>query len=359
MKDRTKNIIISIGFFLILIIMFLINIITKDKEISLVERRKLAKAPEFNSESILNGDISEDFEDYVIDQFSFRDSLRNIKSFFSMNVFMQKDNNKLFVKNGAIYKMEYPLNEKNVQKTAEKMSVVYEKYLKNMNVYYSVIPEKNYYLNDDHLKLDYGKLVSIMNENLEEMKFIDISSSLSLDDFYKTDIHWRQENLGDVVSKLQDEMNLEKKETHYTKENVGDFYGTYYGQIGGNIAPDEMYILTNDEINGCITFNYETMENDVIYDKDNSSDKYDIYLSGPTPVIIIENPNVKEEKELLLFRDSFGSSLAPLLVQNYSKITLIDLRYISNSLLSNYIEFGNQDVLFLYSTLVINQNILR
>ena len=76
-------------------------------------------------------------------------------------------------------------------------------------------------------------------------------------------------------------------------------------------------------------------------------------------MISIENPNAKTDKELLLFRDSFGSSLAPLLVENYSKITLIDLRYVSRQLLENFIDFENQDVLFLYSTVVLNQNVLK
>jgi len=61
----------------------------------------------------------------------------------------------------------------------------------------------------------------------------------------------------------------------------------------------------------------------------------------------------------VLFRDSFGSSIAPLFLENYSKITLVDLRYISKDVLENYIEFDKQDVLFLYSTLVLNQNIFK
>ena len=61
----------------------------------------------------------------------------------------------------------------------------------------------------------------------------------------------------------------------------------------------------------------------------------------------------------MLFRDSFGSSIAPLLIENYRKITLIDLRYINSELLSEYVEFNNQDVLFLYSGVVLNQNILK
>ena len=60
--------------------------------------------------------------------------------------------------------------------------------------------------------------------------------------------------------------------------------------------------------------------------------------------------------ELVVFRDSFGSSLAPLLAGSYRKITLIDLRYISSDLLESYVRFQEQDVLFLYSALIWNQS---
>ena len=57
-----------------------------------------------------------------------------------------------------------------------------------------------------------------------------------------------------------------------------------------------------------------------------------------------------------MFRDSFGSSLAPLLAGSYRKITLIDLQYISSDLLESYVCFQEQDVLFLYSALIWNQS---
>lgn len=82
-----------------------------------------------------------------------------------------------------------------------------------------------------------------------------------------------------------------------------------------------------------IPFNYETKEKGKVYDLrkyKNLKDKYDIYLSGPTSLISIENPNADNDKELLLFKDSFGSSIAPLLIEHYRKITLIDLRYINS-----------------------------
>ena len=91
-------------------------------------------------------------------------------------------------------------------------------------------------------------------------------------------------------------------------------------------------------------------------EKINSLDKYDIYLSGATPVLKIENPENKTGNELIIFRDSYASSLVPLFIPKYSKITLIDTRYISPKLLPNYVEFNNQDILFMYSTLVINNS---
>ena len=57
-----------------------------------------------------------------------------------------------------------------------------------------------------------------------------------------------------------------------------------------------------------------------------------------------------------IFRDSFGSSIAPLLSEGYAKITLVDIRYLRADLLERFIEFKNQDVLFLYSTSVLNHS---
>lgn len=360
MQENTKNVIVSVGFLIILFIVFLVNIIIKDKEISIAERRKLSQFPEISISKLFNGDFAKKFDKYSVDQFVARDVFRSIKAFNSRYIFGQKDNNKLFEKDGAIHKIEYPLNKNNVQKSADKIKAIYTKYLQNMNVYYSIIPDKNYYLkNDDHLKMDYEELYNIMNTTLGELNYIDISNDLSLEDYYKTDLHWRQEKLNNVVNTIKNNMNLSINEIEYEIKEVGKFYGTYYGQLGINVQPDNMYILTNKTVENCTTYNLETKEYGKIYNEKAKIDNYDIYLSGATPLITIENPNANVEKELLLFRDSFGSSIAPLLVENYSKITLIDIRYISSTLLDQYIKFKDQDVLFLYSSLILNQNILK
>ena len=44
----------------------------------------------------------------------------------------------------------------------------------------------------------------------------------------------------------------------YEEKELGEFYGVYYGQIGVRVKPDTMRYLTNDTIENCTTYNFET-----------------------------------------------------------------------------------------------------
>lgn len=361
--NSKKNIIISIGFVSIIFVVFIINIIKPDIKISISERRKLEQFPQITIKELFNGSVSEKFEKYEMDQFVGRDTLRKIKTIFHFGVYKQKDNNGLFIKDDAIYKIEYPLDEKAVEKTAKKIKQIKDKYLKENNVYYSIIPDKNYFLDNNYLKMDYKKMEDIMQNNLYDMQYINIFPELKLEDYYRTDIHWKQESIRKVVKKIETQMGLKNTSNiNYNEIKIGNFYGSYYGQVGIPMKPDEIKYLTNETIQNCVTYNFETKEKNKVYNLEKyktSADKYDLYLSGPTSIISIDNLKATNDKELILFRDSFGSSIAPLLIENYKKITLIDIRYIDSNLLEKYVDFENKDVLFLYSTLILNQAILK
>ena len=90
--------------------------------------------------------------------------------------------------------------------------------------------------------------------------------------------------------------------------------------------------------------------------KGDGKDPYELFLSGSLSYITIENPAVQTDLELVIFRDSFDSAIAPLLATGYQKITLLDVRYLSSYSLPSLIDFKNQDVLFLYSTSVLNHS---
>ena len=81
-----------------------------------------------------------------------------------------------------------------------------------------------------------------------------------------------------------------------------------------------------------------------------------MYLSGASPLIRIINPLHEGERRLVLLGDSFSSSMAPLLAEAYSEITLVDIRYLDPSLVGEYVEFEGADVLFLYSVSLLNHS---
>lgn len=339
------------------------NIIKTDGAFSYSERRKLAGFPQFSFEKLFSGDWFEEFEKYSLDQFVFRDGFRTIKAIGTFYLFNQKDNNGIYIVDGNISKYDYPLNEKSVINAAEKLNEVYEKYLQGMNVSYALIPDKNYFLaaGNGYLGIDYDRMQKIMNQNIENMKYIDLFGSLAIEDYYKTDIHWSQDKILKATNKLLNELgsDIQIDESQYSRKELYPFYGSYYRQLALNIAPDKLVYMTNDLLEKAVVYDYESKTYSDIYmpERFNGMDSYDVFLSGAKALITIENPESTTDRELILFRDSFGSSIAPFLLGGYDKITLVDLRYIYTDLLGEYIEFSEkQDVLFLYNTQIINNS---
>lgn len=360
MLDKTKNIVVTITFVILLILFFLANILKKDTQISITERRKLASFPQITIKSVLDGSFSNKFEKYTTDQIIKREEFRKLKSSIEVNLFRKKDNNKIYMYKNSLIKIEYPLNEKSVLNVANKINEIQKSYLKDMKCYYSIIPDKNYFTDSkEYITMDYKKLEEIMKKNITNAEYINIFDCLELEDYYITDIHWKQENLQKVVDKISEKMNFKNRLTNnYAKEQITEFDGIYAGQIPIKVEKDKICILTNETIKNARVYNYENRKETKIYDleKINSNDKYDIYLSGSTPLITITNQNAKTDKELIVFRDSFASSLIPLFTEGYSKITLIDIRYIRTKDIEKYIQFKDQEVLFLYSTLILNNS---
>ncbi len=328
------------------------------------ERREPAEFPEVNGETLLSGQFGEDFEDYLLDNTIWRDGFRKLKARLLFNVFYQKDNGGIYVINGIAAKMNSSFSEGAITAVGNKMSgLLYNRYFKNCNVYYSVIADKNYYLSDKYgyPSYDYEKMIELfknaMNPNME---YIGITDILDENDFYKTDLHWDQKYITDVAKKLGEVMGFEVS-NEYTENVIKGFYGGYYGQSALPLPSEDMTYLTNAIIDGAKAYtlnNQMKFEEIKIYDEENflHPDPYDFFLAGPQALIKIVNPANESGKRLIMFRDSFGSNLAPLLIEGYSEVYLVDLRYASST---NLFQTGlvpvsaGDDVLFMYSTEVL------
>ena len=332
------------------------------KALSEAERRPLAQMPVLSADNLLDGKFMKDFEQYSLDQFPLRDRFRTIKSLFHYYGLRQKDNNKIWIADGYAVKQEYPRNEVSIAHAMERFTHLYNQYLKDSgsNIHMAIIPDKGYYLDSGHLSLDYEKLFSDFAVGLPWARQIDLTESLSLEDYYRTDIHWRQEKLLETAAVLCHGLGVTAPEAgDYTLTALErPFYGVYYGQAALPMEPETMYLLESETTKNCQVYDYERGKYTPVYnmEKLTSRDLYDVFLSGSRSLLTIENPNANTDRELILFRDSFGSAVAPLLLADYAKVTLVDLRYIQIDLLGSFLDFTGQDVLLLYSVPVLNNS---
>ena len=161
------------------------------QEFSDNERRKLAQRPKFSLDTMSDGSFMTEFEKYTLDQFPLRDQFRTLKAYTIYDVFGQLDNHDIYIQDGYAAKLEYPLQMDSLEHAADRFAYIYEKYLadKEMNIYLSIVPDKSYFLAEKHgyLSMDYEKLFHVMQNHMNYADYIDITGTLDITDYYKTD----------------------------------------------------------------------------------------------------------------------------------------------------------------------------
>ena len=338
------------------------GVLKPDDVRSVSERRALAQKPELSARTVWNGSFMTAFETYTLDQFPLRDSFRSLKAHVQLDVLRQKDNNGIYVADGYAAKLDYPQSDAAVEHALARFRRIYEKYLQDTDakVYFAAIPDKNYVLarENGYPALDYAAFTKAFADGMDYAQTIDLTGALTLESYYRTDIHWRQEALLPVAQRLAEAMGVEAETEYETVTLEAPFYGVYCGQSALDLPPDTLSYLTNDTLRACTVYDYETDTTLPVYDLDaaDGDDAYALFLYGSKSLLTLEDPYADSGRELVIFRDSFGSSLAPLHAGSYRKITLVDIRYVSPERLGTWLTFDGQDVLFLYSTPVLNNS---
>lgn len=388
-EDKWKRRIVVCSFAFCVMCVLVIWIVYPRETVSRAERRRLAQKPELTWAGLMDKSFMEDTEEYLLDHFPFRDGLRRIKALFAYDVLQQKENNDIYVSDGHAAKLEYPLNEASVKRLAAKMTGLRQEYFPEQDVWYAIVPDKNYFLaeRNGYPSIDYERMIRLLSWELagdSAFCYIDIISNLTVDAYYHTDTHWRQERILDAAYHIADAMGAggylvfsERNRDTYTEHTVDNFYGVYYGQAALPMEPDTIVYLSDEVTDAARVWSLEenipggendgkiTLPDDAdavwnpVYRTEKlvdemSLDKYDIFAGGASSLQVIRSPEASTDKRLIIFRDSYTSSLAPLLLAAYSEITLIDLRYIDSVRIGEFVDFADADILFLYNTLIIN-----
>ena len=339
----------------------ILNFTLPKSDFSESENRFLSKFPSFSIASLFNGSYTNALNDYNNDHFPKRDSWISLKSQLDF-LLGKRENNDVFIGGNSLLKKIDSPNNSIVNKNLECLKSFVDRYKKTS--YLMVVPSSTEILKDklppfaegwdehNFITKTYSKLSGYITP-------IDVYDTLYENRdkyiYYKTDHHWTSDGAFLAYEKAAKTMNLpihDYNDFHVTTIS-NSFCGTLYSKSGyRNISPDTIkkYDIGNIESftinnNGKDIKNYNSI---YFHNFLNEKDKYSYFLGGNQPIATIKT-NSPSNKKLLIFKDSYALSFVPLLLKDFSEITLIDLRYTDNNLKNNININEFNTILFLYS----------
>ena len=334
-------------FFCVLSLFLILNVLSKEVVFSENENRYLITLNKLFEEDLLGGGFDEKFESYLSDQFVYRDNFMSINTISKKAVGYFEVNHVYFGEDGYLLNKYDYTNTKYLKGNIKAVN----EFASRNTVNLMLVPSSSYTLNKlpRHAYTTDEKQMIVEIYNELKTNNIDVYEELknSEDNYYKLDHHWNEKGAFIAYKKIiENLLNEAPKEFDY-KVVSEDFKGTTYSKAGAFWYKGEniLEILSQAKIT---KVEYDKKPSDSIYnhEKLNTKDKYAFYVDGNHGLVTIES-DCKNNKELVLFNDSYGHILIPYLINNYNKITMVDLRYYNESI--DTLINDDCDILFVYS----------
>lgn len=362
--NRKSNVAIISIFIIFIIAVNSLNIFSKDRPFSETENRMLAQKPDLTWKSIRNGRFTMKFEEYITDQFIFRDFWVGLKS-DSERLLLKQDNNDVFFgKDGYLFK-NYHKPNKNIIANSIRGINYFQTIIKDMKTYVLLAPT-SIKVNEEKLPpyaTPHDELLTLSNieNNLtDQIDFINVFPALREKNeeylYYKTDHHWTMRGAYYAYVELAKTMGI----TPYSLEDFNndvitkDFYGTLYSKANNyHLKPDYIEVFTpKKEVNLDVYYmNENKTTNSLFEDKHlNTKDKYSYFLDGNQPLVTIKS-DVNNGEKLIIFKNSYSHCFIPFLVNHYEEIHVIDLRFYRLNVYDYIRENNISNSLFLYDIL--------
>ncbi|WP_160673261.1 DHHW family protein [Clostridium sp. C8-1-8] len=367
---KAWNKIIIIEFFLYIVLIILLKVITPVKVFSDQENRELQVMPSFSLETLKSGSYTKDFENFIADQFPKRDFWISIKSEVE-EAMGKKENNGVYKgKDGyLIQKFKGSTDED----TKEKLLAINNLFnnAKNTNKYFMLVPNSIEILKD---KLpfsapmeDQEKYIRKVEEQLnKDVKVIDVNETMKRKKseyiYYKTDHHWTTDGAYYAYEKFVNALGLKvfNKNDFDIKTVTNSFFGTSYSKGGyKDVLPDSIKLyIPKDVTNYTVEDSDSKNKRSSLYQFDNlnKKDKYSIFFGGNHPLVKIST-EAKTNRKIMIIKDSYANSFVPFLIPHYSEIYMVDPRYFDSSVMELIENNKINDVLFLYNAISFSEDV--
>jgi hypothetical protein len=343
MTNKAKYI-VSVLFLVFIGVFALLFWVVPKSDFSPKEKRYLQDMPEISYTALTDGSFETDFEDYINDHMVLRDTFMGINSYSNLLTF----------NNGSdgVYKCSdgYLINKPATDSRLDLNISVVSDFAKKTGIDTSlmVVPSTGYIMEDTlpliHENYNDDEYYSKIQQGCESanITFVDLRNTFKSNKdktqiYYRTDHHWTTQGAYLAYKNLCSLWGFKSKgEGTFKVEKCPDFYGTTYNTSGLWLNQGDTIEIWNNRLNSStceITVNGSTEEYSSMYFPENlqGADKYTVFLNGNNPVTTIKNPQNKGKEKLLVIKDSFSHCLAPFLSEEFSQVTLVDLRYYKKS----------------------------
>lgn len=348
-----------------LIFIFLIPIlsfISPDIYFSESENRVLQQKPKFTFKHFIDGQLEKNYEKYICDQIISRNIWIGIKSDCE-RLLCKKDNNNVYLgKNGYLLEMFEKPDEKTIKSRLDAVNS-FAKSTPDLNKYFMLVPNSVKVLEDNlpysASPADEVKYINKVKQGLyPEIKFVNIYDILSSKKneyiYYKTDHHWTTKGAYYGYTALAKSMGYkpQSEESFNIKQVSDDFYGSLYSKSGfKHIEPDKINLyIPKNTANYTVNY-YDTNKiTKSIYNLDmlKKKDKYSTFLDNNHSLIKISIDNGTNDK-LIIAKDSYANCLIPFLLNHFSEIYVVDLRYYTDDIKELIKKNNIHNMLMLYN----------
>ncbi len=349
-------------FCLVIGFLSLYGFVVPDKDFSENESRLLEQMPELTFEGVLDGSFMKSFETYLTDQFPFRDGAIYLKSVLERALGKNEENGAYIGKNGFLFEKQTPYDEEKMKQNAESINAFIGEN-KGINTVFALVPNSSFiyaenlpdYLETENQKEQIDSFYTLLDENV--IRTDAVTSLLGAKNegqvFYKSDHHWTTLGAFSVFGKIMEgfgETAAAEDFEFYTVSN--SFEGTLKSKSPAQGAVDSVEVCFPKNSQGTYfaEFSGEGNKKESLFFKEKLSQKnhYEVFLGGNHAKVTVTT-TLEGDRKLLVIKDSFANCLIPMLTPYFSKIVVVDPRYMTESIDGIMKEDTFTDILFLYN----------
>lgn len=364
-----KNKCTTIIFILFIAIFFIISVVKKDTGFADTENRVLEQKPEFSMESLIEGMYTNSYQNYVRDQFPFRNEFVSMRNYIE-KFMMKKEINGVIVCEDDYYieshKRENYTDEQAV-KNVNELETFVEKYssmdtIKSISV--EIVPTAQTVMTNKMTgtmyAFDQNEYISEIADKTGEC-FVDTFSVLKEHDdeyiYYKTDHHWTTYGAYLVYKEWATKNNLNPVEMEQidVKTVTKDFLGTINNKLNLKMSTDTIESYVVKDMNLTVSYNLSDEIKETVFEESflEKKDKYGYFFGGNPGVVSITNNEASKEnnndRNLLIIKDSYANCISNVYAANFENTYVVDLRYFNMSIEEFISEYQITDILVLYN----------